>query len=180
MNRQPVWFASAIALFAVACHARPIPQWSYNRLFDESDLVVIGTVTTNTDTTDVFKHQENDKGAGYTGVNSAFRTLRVLKGDHIEAFTVLHFRHSSPFVVADGMLVVTFRTSQLSFQGTVQSQDKKTAPASIAFDPGLPQYLLFLKRRPDGRYAPTTGQYDAALSFREMYEPMTFPQREQE
>jgi hypothetical protein len=31
--------------------------------------------------------------------------------------------------------------------------------------------LLFLKARKDGRYEPLSGQYDPALSVREMYIP---------
>jgi len=34
-----------------------------------------------------------------------------------------------------------------------------------------PEYLLFLKRRTDGRYEPISGQMDAALSVREVAEP---------
>jgi hypothetical protein len=34
-----------------------------------------------------------------------------------------------------------------------------------------PQYLLFLKKRPDGRYEAVSGQIDPSLSAREMYSP---------
>lgn len=33
---------------------------------------------------------------------------------------------------------------------------------------GKPSYLLFLKHRKDGRYQPVTGQFDSALSCKEI------------
>lgn len=36
---------------------------------------------------------------------------------------------------------------------------------------GRPEYLLFLKRRQDGKYEPLSGRVDPALSIREVFHP---------
>ena len=41
-----------------------------------------------------------------------------------------------------------------------------------------PDYLLFLKKRDDGRYEPVTGQMDAAESVREVSRPFPIHNKE--
>ena len=100
--------------------------------------------------------------------------LLSLKGNPgIKEATVLHFRNDPQVAHADGMLEVAFRTEGRVFDGQIE---KKGFPSEkIKYAEGKPHYLLFLTARADGRYEPVSGQYDAALSVREMHAPLSFP-----
>lgn len=74
---------------------------------------------------------------------------------------VLHFQLEPGVLIENGPCLVTFRTKG------VQIKTEENAKIFV----GVPEYLLFLKARKDGRYEPLSGQYDPALSIREMYHP---------
>jgi len=73
-----------------------------------------------------------------TGVETRFECLAILKGGAaIEQFVLHHYRETArPTMEADGPQLVTFDPSDHS------------------------DYLLFLVREADGRFAPTSGQTD--------------------
>jgi hypothetical protein len=138
-----------LALRAPNLHARIIRHWSIQELFDKSDLVVIATPAATGDTREQIdlpgiKQVTPDNktiGVPAIGVETRFRIAGVLKGDkRLKEFTLHHYREKD--------------LSGTAFNG----------PNLLFFDPGEKgQFLVFLRREADGRYAPTSGQTDPAL-----------------
>jgi hypothetical protein len=164
------------ALFLLLCLSstwgRALPDWPYEKLLAESDLVVIAEPMLCSDTKDVFERPDHSKD-DYTGMNTSFEIRSVLKGSpQTKKCEVLHFRYSDKVgAVANGALFVRFRLQGRSFKGQIVPETKEGPPHAgiqVYRSEAKPDYLLFLKRRPDGRYEPVTGQYDAALSCREI------------
>ena len=154
--------ASLIGLAAGPVHARLIPSWPYERLFKEADLVVIARAEDTNDTNDPYS-EEGWKGK-FVGQNTQFVAQSVLKGKlgDEKKLTVLHYRLAEGVAIANGPSLVKFRKDSLMLSGTVNG---------IAFQSNLgrPEYMLFLRLRKDGRYEPVSGQFDPALSVRELH-----------
>ena len=74
--------------------ARKVEDWPYERLFDEADLVVIGTVQANEvfDETWQEKLFERDR---FAGVNTNFRVKSVFKGEASDSIDLVHFKFKS-------------------------------------------------------------------------------------
>ena len=112
----------------------------YQELLDKSDLVVIAVPKTKTTDTEeraflpgIFP---KDK---YIGTETIFSVAAVLKGDRtIEHFTLHHYRAGNSIEI-NGPSLVFFDQSDPARSG---------------------DYILFLVREADGRYAPTGGQTD--------------------
>lgn len=152
--------------------ARLVPDWPYEKLFAESDLVVIAEPMLCCDSKDVFERPDHSKD-DYTGMNSTFEIRSVLKGSpQMKKCSVLHFRYSDKVgAISNGALFVRFRLTGRSFKGLIVPENKEGPPhagVQVYRSEAKPDYLLFLKRRADGRYEPVSGQYDAALSCREI------------
>lgn len=133
--------ASALLLLILLCgtstDARLIATIPYDELQEKSDLVVIATPISSEET------QERAVLPGFAaremiGQETKFRVAAVLKGEKLTKEFVLHHYRADKLPMINGPLFVSFVA------------DKGT-------------YLLFLKREPDGRYAPTAGQLDPAL-----------------
>jgi hypothetical protein len=139
--------------------ARALPDWPYDKLFKEADVVVVAEAKETNDS--------DDKSTGIPMAEHLLAQTTVLKlqgtlkgkitGDEIK---VLHFRLKDGVKIENGPCLVAFRTK------SVRIVQGGKAGASAP-----PHYLLFLKARSDGRYEPVSGQYDPALSVREMYRP---------
>ncbi len=98
----------------------------------------------------------------FFGVDTLFSVEAVFKGKvEKDTLTVLHYRLKAGHSIQNGPLLVWFRT-----KGFVL--DTKRATVSL----GTPPYLLFLKKRKDGRYEAVSGQVDPELAVREMYTPL--------
>ena len=146
--------------------ARGIPNWSYEKLFQQSDVVIIAEAKQTIDCKD---RRKPKTGAEFIGQETTFTIKNALKGK-VKANTtikVLHFRLPKGVLVSDGPLTVRFRSKPLAIQGKINN---KVFKAGI----GIPHYMLFLKKRPDGRFEPVSGFYDPALSVREMNMPGHF------
>jgi hypothetical protein len=148
--------SSKALLFAVAVVCCTAPQSTgrrfvmpdYQELLEHSDLVVIATPTTKTADTreqssfpNIF--QQDDHGnrtkVMAIGVETAFRVESVLKGEKsVREFVLHHYREASKKVTIDGPFLVSF--DPVDMKGR--------------------DWLLFLIREEDGRYAPTGGQTD--------------------
>jgi len=167
---------SLLLMTAAGLQSRMIRFWSYAEMLKASDLVVIATPLSNTMTKDVF----DGKTGGYVGIDTGFEIKQAIKGDIAGGkFTVLHFKHDPHSGWADGMEVVLFRLKGITMD--VISVQKEGAPrdndkAHISLP--APDYLLFLKKRDDGRYEPVTGQMDAMESVREVNRPLPFHNEE--
>lgn len=150
------------SLVAAPVCARLLENWPYERLFKEADLVVIATSGETTDTKDRF----SAKGwkVELVGQDTQFVAQSILKGKMgaDKKLTVLHYRLPKGIEVIDGPLLVRFRKDSIALKGTING---------VAFKGGLgrPDYMLFLRLRPDGRYEPVSGEIDPALSIRELH-----------
>jgi hypothetical protein len=143
-----------------SAHGRGLESWSPERLRKEADVVVIATATASKDTRDSFKARTWE--VEFTGVDTTFAVETVLKGKvEGDRLTVRHYRLKPGVLIQDGPLLVSFRTRGMQV-------NLKHGQLYL----GRPSYLLFLKKRKDGRYEMVSGQIDPALAVREMYRPL--------
>lgn len=118
--------------------ARGIATWSYQKLLDKSDVVVIATPTATSDSTEKLQNLEGS-GQPVIGVETKFTVSAVLKGDKEIRTLVLHHYRDDGGIIPNG-------------------------PCLVSFNPEMERtYLLFLVREGDGRFAPTFGQVDPAV-----------------
>jgi hypothetical protein len=155
-------WAVAIALAAIGvgtAAARLIPSWPYDKLFREADLVVLARPVSSADSGEVAS--PGGWKVEFLGVNTKFEAKAVLKGK-LEGgrLTVLHHRLPDGISIKDGPWLVSFRLRGLAVETKAM---KAILPR--------PDYLLFLKRRADGRYEPVSGPVDPELSVREVMPP---------
>ena len=160
----------AITVAASSAFGRAVENWSYERLSKESDLVVIAQPIQSEDSPD--RTKDNLWKIEFTGINTKFDVLHDLKGKCKSAnLTVLHFRANVRII--NGPCFVTFRTKELRY--TIEKEGHLGTKVSVA---GPATYLLFLKKRDDGRYEPTSGHIDPALSVRELRMSTPFEKEE--
>jgi hypothetical protein len=140
--------AMTLLLVASAASARLVPHWPYDKLAREADAILIAGPMSSADTNDV--SSEVAFRTELVGVDTTFRVRGVLKGKFDgESFKLLHFRLKG-LMPPNGPQLVAFRLPDGPHAEPVQ------------------EYLLFLKRRPDGRFEPVAGQVDAVLSVRKI------------
>lgn len=155
-------FVAVVACGLLPQHAaaRLIPSWPHDRLLKEAEVVVVATALSSAETGE--RSTSEPWKCEFLHVNTAFRVSVVLKGElQGEQLTVLHYRLKPGTSVPNGPLLVTFRMRDV----VLRSGDAKVGL-------GVPQYLLFLKKRADGRFEAVTGQIDPALSVRELFHPL--------
>jgi|GEM_PF-1599567 len=118
--------------------ARAVAEWSEYKLFDKADLVVIAVPITTKNTEERCKLPE---GFAVAGVETEFEVVSVTKGDKtLKKFVLHHYR-----LVTEGV---------------------PRSPFLLSFDPQQRQeYVLHLRKEPDGRYAPVNGQTDPWLAI---------------
>lgn len=123
--------------------ARISEGWSYQCLFDDADLVVVGLVTSNTNTTEAAILPNLRPDVNVLGVSTEFRIGGVLKGDvHLKSCVLHHYRLANP--------------DRVGLNG----------PVLVSFDvTARRHYLLFLTHEADGKYRPVAGQTDSAKSI---------------
>jgi hypothetical protein len=142
---------------------RKLENWPYERLFKNADLVVIAIAEGTADTKDRFKPELWK--VEFIGQETTFSVRTILKGKvKGDKINVLHYRLPEDALVKDGPLLVSFRAAPLPLKGTVNGRAFKA-------ELGKPEYMVFLRRRPDGRFEPISGQVDSALSVRELHSP---------
>jgi hypothetical protein len=142
--------------FGSTTHAlgRPITAWTYPKLTEAADLIVIAQSLSTTDAKKTDKPGQGLEG-DFVGVDTTFRILCVLKGQYKEKeFTLFHYRESTrpeggPTPDIDGPLLVSFDCKDAKDQ----------------------EYLLYLKKRRDGRYECVSGDVDPLLSVRRINNP---------
>jgi hypothetical protein len=143
----------AIALLLVSADfvaARAVRAWSYQELLAQSDLAVIATPTTCTNTEEQI-NLPGFVGQRVTGVNTTFSVSGVLKGDKALKDFVFHHYRPAP----DGVIVDNGPTFVYLAVAEKPSSPKRT-------------YVLFLRQEVDGRYAPVVGQTDPGIAVREV------------
>jgi hypothetical protein len=143
--------------------ARQVESWSYERLFKESDLVVIATAKVTADTNDA--PPDNRWKSALVGQQTTFAIDAVLKGNAPAGpLAVVHFKLKPGVVTQDGPLLISFRRKGPAIEGG--------GKVKYNVQLGTPQYLLFLKTADHDRFAPLSGQIDPQLSVKEIYAPL--------
>jgi len=164
MRSLPLLAVALLSLTSQRVHARGLENWPYERLFKQADLVVIAEGTAAGDS------GEKMKVGGWEtellGVNTTFLIKHTLKGKHEgEQMKVFHLRLPPEVLFQNGPLLVSFRTKGL----TIATKGGKGPDGAGTMSIPRPEYMLFLKKRKDGRYEAVSGQVDPLLSVKEMY-----------
>ena len=172
MRSLIVTFLSFIFILSLG-FARKVEDWSYERLFKEADLVMIGSVEGWGATKALWPEKIFDK-ARFEGEKTAFHPRSVLKGEPaFPCIWVLHFSYkkgAAPY--EDGPNLVSFLKKPVMIEAKSKEEGKvkelKPIRAGKSVD-SPPEYLLFLKKGKDGMYEPVSGQLDAAFSVRALF-----------
>src|SRR5207248_1412875 len=113
----------------------------------EADVVVIAEVTAVADSGEKTKLGGWD--TVFIGMNATFAPKYAIKGAvKGEMFQVLHYRVGGGVLIENGPTLVSFRIKPLSITG-------KHGKMGVG---RRPQYLLFLRKKKDGRYEAVSGQ----------------------
>jgi hypothetical protein len=165
-NRVPIWLAMALAaLLCSQADARQIESWSYQRLKDAADAVVVGTVASE----GPWNERVEDRlfGTALEGRLTTFDVETVFKGEVSgRQVQVIHLRAKEGKRFENGPLLASFRKTGRRLE--IESVDGVKEKALVM--EGTPHYLLFVKKRDDGKYEPVSGQIDSALSVRKLSE----------
>lgn len=163
-------FAASFVLSSIS-FARKIEIWPYEKLLKEADLVVIARAVSKLATDDKWNSDVFDSDR-FTAVETTFELATVLKGKSVNSFKVLHFEYRNPSrLFEDGPGLVNFLAETLSVGIRRGGETKKEGPKTLeptkrkSLMPA-PEYLLFLKRRTDGRFEAVSGQVDPNPSVR--------------
>jgi hypothetical protein len=155
---------TALVVGLVAClvgvpapvSARFLEDWPYEKLFKEADLIVVASAGKTEATDDA--PPEHHWNFEFVGQNTTFTIAHATKGKaEGKTIKVLHFKFGelkkgvdpnsfASRIVRDGPLFVAFPEKEM---------ERK-------------EYLLFLKKRKDGRYEFLSGPVDPSLSVREL------------
>ena len=139
--------STSIVLLAasITAYARPIEVLTYQQLHDKADLVLILKVQAITET-DAKTGQDGDRDF-YQGYRARCEVLSVLKGKLERTVVAIPFFQHPKAVPA--------------FNGAI--------PAPFSLRNNL-VFLAYLKRHQNGELAPLTGEYDAGLSIKMMFD----------
>lgn len=173
-NWIPATTIAVIFGLSAASSARQIENWPYEKLLKEADLVVIAHAVSTAPSEDkwegdLFAHDR------FIGLETTFELVTVLKGQSADDFKLLHFQYknqSKPF--NDGPGLVSFLTEPLSVD-IIRSNDsddeglKRLESMKRSRLTSAPEYLLFLKRKADGRFEAVSGQVDPNSSVRTLF-----------
>ena len=161
----------SVAVFATTGYARVVPHWSYHRLFDESDLVLLVHVTGTRDAVSkdpVVPLDKESDGERLTAVVTEMNVLAVLKGDYKRKIFVLpHYRLDWTKLHARGMTTITNGPNLAHFESEPKDISGPGWGAKVDID-----YMVFLKHAPNGLYRCVTGQVDSEFSVRQMHLPL--------
>lgn len=122
--------------------ARLTQHWTYQEMFDKSDLVVIATFLSSKDKSEQAVLPDYKPPLVVAEVLTEFEANLVLKGPKdVKRFQLHHYRYKSD---ADEWAV-------------------SNTPFLVKIPKYSPSFLLFLTRQSDGNYVPVTGQTDPAI-----------------
>jgi hypothetical protein len=145
-----------LALVCTMCFARPVRMFDYNRMTAEADLVAIATpVETKKlkEKADLPGVRWNNQPIRVLGLETTFEVSVCFKGklstNKKPRIILHHYRLMEP-----------------------KMAEVPNAVQLLQFKPGdRSQYLMFLKREENGRYAPFNGQTDPIHSIEKLQTP---------
>jgi hypothetical protein len=172
MNRIPRLILGACVVLALtipSALARILPSWNYEKLLAAADVVVIIEALEVKPVKDEFPKDAYGAWRGYEASDARFRVRGILKnnGEAMKELTVLHFNYPKNTPIANGAQFIRFPVGAIAYEKRPM-KDGKVIEGSVEHVQYTPQWLAFLKRRPDGRYEPVSGHYDACMSFEEL------------
>jgi hypothetical protein len=149
----------AIAISA-SVSAFQIDTWPYERLEDQADLIVIAEPKSAIDSGEIVHGAlwQTD----FIGVNTTFTVTGVIRGRYTQPELILHhLRLPEGIQLQNSPFLAKIKLTPIL--KTTPSGTKRSAQ---------PEYLLFLKKRKDGRYEPVSGTLDSAHAIREIQLPL--------
>ncbi len=145
-------------IFSASIYGRQIDDWPYEKLAKEADLILVAkAISTDDAAADVADKPPRDY---LVGVISSFQVKYVIKGAlQTKKISVFHYRLNlkEGQEIGDGPLLVSFQAKE----SRVRREWGTTVLAP-------PEYMMFLKKRNDGRYECVSGQFDPSLSVRQV------------
>ncbi len=162
----PTRYAAVTIILLLLCpivlNARVARNWTYKDLFEASDVVAIMEPLNNENNSDQWEWIPKFA----QGVTTSFNVHCFLKGD-MPTGTTIRVKH---FVYKmwppNGGEMINFAVAPLNISATF-TQNGKSEPYD--FKNVHPTWLAFLKKMPDGTFAPTSGQIDPVFSFCELH-----------
>jgi hypothetical protein len=153
MTRLLAAVLTAVSMTMLApAEARLVFPLSYKQLFKDAELVVIANAVS---CADADKHIKNEQGDNSVPVLTSFKVLHVVKGAYERpSLVLLHYRLKEGVLIFNGPDYVKFDTAQ-------KRDLTGWAWPSTA-------YMLFLKKRRDGRYECVGGQTDPGFAVKKL------------
>ncbi len=156
--RNLIGFFVVVVLSAPA-YARHIQTWNYDQLNKASDVVVVATVASTDDWDDPADMPQLGEVV-FKGQLTSIIIQGVLKGGVTEKqLELVHYTVTANGRKNPGPGLKSHVTSR-AYVADLQ----KVGPRRVGEERGTPHYLLFLKRRDDGKFEPVSGQVDSANS----------------
>jgi hypothetical protein len=135
-------------------------SWPFEKLFSQAEFVLIAQAVSTVDSCDVEPKPPQDD---LQVVPTTFQVLHVVKGRLAEnKFVLVHHRIArKQGTHANGPRLTKFSRERLPI--TYPGGAASLAP---------PEYMLFLKKRPDDRYECVSGHFDTEASVKQILEPI--------
>ena len=150
--------------------ARPVAIPTIEQLMTQSSVVVVIRPESVRQTSD----RPDDRSFGdrdmtqYQPLETTCRIVTTFKGTVTEQkIKIVHFAYADPKPEFNGGLMMSFLFDPIrlvTFPTLADGKPDTSRGQPYATD--SPEYLAFLRRLPDGRYAAASPHYDAATSFR--------------
>jgi hypothetical protein len=162
----------------VFLHARGVPDWPYDKLWETADLVVV-IEPLNTENNDDQLKIDWDPAAKLQGLTTHFKIHSVFKGGPISGELVLkHFSYKPEVsdkttVFTDWPQFIRFTSGPLEYNESILKDTKVIWQNHLLNQ--VPMFLAFLKKTDDGTYVAVTGQVDPSYSFRDLREVFQTP-----
>ncbi len=162
--------STVLSLLVGVAEARPVAIPTIQELMAQSPFVVIihpESVRQTTDRPDDDSFGSRDM-KNYQPLETTCRVVTSFKGAITEqTIKIVHFAYADPKPEFNGGLMMSFLFDPVGFVTFPSLPDgKPDLTRSQAYGVGGPEYLAFLRRLPDGRFAAASPHYDAATSFR--------------
>ena len=161
------WFwVAALIVLTGRSSGRLVNPLSYSELLERSVLVVIAQATgTNDANASVRLELPEIMKDSYTPIVTTFRVKAVLKGaTHAKEIEFVHSRRRDDAgLIVNGSRLAVF-----------QAEKKDLRMGNTVHLTRPPDYLLFLKKRMDGRYTPVSGQRDPEFDVRVVFPGMDY------
>lgn len=161
---------AALAI-AIGCQARLVKVWTHSELAVTADAIAIIEATSTEKITLPLPEGFPEGADNYQAWETKCKVHSALKGemDREKSLSIVHFTYSDKKTsIYNGAQFMRFLIGPVKRE--VIFKYEKIGAINLTEDKYHPLWLAYLKRRADGRFEAVTGQYDAALSFKELSE----------